>query len=147
MSLRVQIKDDIKVAMKAKDIEKRNALRLLDSTMKQIEIDERRELSDEDVISIIMKQIKQRNDAASQYKNASREDLMQKELDEIAYYEPYLPAQLSDDELQTAISAIITEVGAQNMKDMGKVMGSAKAKLGSSADGKRINECVKALLA
>ncbi len=147
MSLRVQIKDDIKVAMKAKDIEKRNALRLLDSTMKQIEIDERRELSDEDVISIIMKQIKQRDDAASQYKDASREDLMQKELDEIAYYEPYLPAQLSDDELQTAISAIITEVGAQNMKDMGKVMGSAKAKLGSSADGKRINECVKALLA
>ena len=147
MSLRVQIKDDIKIAMKAKDVEKRNALRLLDSAMKQIEIDERRELSDDDVTAIIIKQIKQRNDAASQYKDASREDLMQIELNEIAFYEPYLPAQLNDDELKTAITAIIEEVGAKSMKDMGKVMGSAKAKIGSSADGKRINECVKALLA
>ncbi len=146
MSLRVQIKDDIKAAMKAKDVEKRNALRLLDSAMKQIEVDERRELSDDDVIAIISKQIKQRNDAASQYKEASREDLMQKELDEIAFYKPYLPAQLSDDELKTTLQEIITKVDAQSMKDMGKVMGMAKSVIGSKADGKRINECVKALL-
>jgi uncharacterized protein YqeY len=146
MSLRVQIKDDIKTAMKAKDVEKRNALRLLDSAMKQIEIDERRELSDEDVTAIIIKQIKQRNDAASQYKEASREDLMQKELDEIAFYEPYLPAQLNDDELKSALKDIISKVNAQSMKDMGKVMAMAKNSIGSQADGKRINECVKSLL-
>jgi len=146
MSLRSQIKDDIKVAMKAKDVEKRNALRLLDSAMKQIEIDERRELSDDDVTAIIIKQIKQRNDAATQYKDASREDLMQKELDEIAFYEPYLPAQLSDDELKSALQEIISKLNAQSMKDMGKVMGMAKSTIGSQADGKRINECVKSLL-
>ncbi len=146
MSLRTQIKDDIKAAMKAKDVDKRNALRLLDSAMKQIEVDERRELSDDDVIAIISKQIKQRNDAASQYKNASREDLMQKELDEIAYYQPYLPAQLNDEELKTALEKIIAQLNAQSMKDMGKVMGMAKSTIGTKADGKRINECVKTLL-
>ncbi|MEA3523553.1 MAG: GatB/YqeY domain-containing protein [Campylobacterota bacterium] len=146
MSLRVQIKDDIKTAMKAKDVEKRNALRLLDSAMKQIEIDERRELSDDDVNAIIIKQIKQRRDAASQYKDANREDLREKELAEIAFYEPYLPAQLSDEELKARLQDIITQVGATSMKEMGKVMGMAKNSIGSQADGKRINECVKSLL-
>jgi len=146
MSLRTQIKDDIKLAMKAKDVQKRDALRLLDSAIKQIEIDERRELSDKDVTNIIMKQIKQRNDAALQYKNASREDLMKKELDEIAFYEPYLPTQLSDNELLSVLQNIITKLNAQSIKDMGKVMGMAKSQIGSQADGKRINECVKTLL-
>lgn len=146
MSLRVQIKDDIKAAMKAKETEKRDALRLLDSAMKQIEVDERRELSDDDVIAIILKQIKQRNDSITQYTKAGRDELAQKERAEIAVFEPYLPAQLSDEELTAAIQAIITEVGAESMKDMGKVMGSAKAKIGTQADGKRINMCVKSLL-
>ncbi len=146
MSLSVQIKDDIKTAMKAKDVQKRDALRLLDSALKQIEVDERKELTDEDVMAIITKQIKQRNDAAAQYKDAGRDDLLEKELSEIAVFEVYLPAQLSDDELAETIKAIIAEVGAESMKDMGKVMGAAKAKIGSQADGKRINECVKSLL-
>ena len=146
MSLRVQIKDDIKAAMKAKDVQKRDALRLLDSAMKQIEVDERKELTDDDVMAIITKQIKQRNDAAAQYKDAGRDDLLEKELAEIAVFEVYLPAQLSDDELAETVKAIIAETGAESMKDMGKVMGAAKAKIGSQADGKRINECVKALL-
>jgi len=146
MSLRVQIKDDIKAAMKAKETEKRDALRLLDSAMKQIEVDERRELSDDDVIAIILKQIKQRNDSITQYTKAGRDELAQKERAEIAVFEPYLPAQLTDEELTAAIQAIITEVGAESMKDMGKVMGSAKAKIGTQADGKRINTCVKSLL-
>jgi uncharacterized protein YqeY len=146
MGLRVQIKDDIKVAMKAKDVKKRDALRLLDSAMKQIEVDERKELSDDDVIAIIMKQIKQRNDSVTQYKDARRDELAQKELDEIAIYEPYLPAQLSDEELEAALKEIIEKVSATSMKDMGKVMGMAKSTIGSQADGKRINECVKSLL-
>ncbi len=146
MSLRTQIKDDIKAAMKAKEVAKRDALRLLDSALKQIEVDERKELTDEDVMAIIAKQIKQRNDAASQYRDAGRDDLLEKELLEISIYETYLPAQLSDDELAEVLKAIIAEVGAESMKDMGKVMGAAKAKVGNQADGKRINECVKSLL-
>ena len=147
MSLRDQINNDVKEAMKAKDTKKRDALRLLTSAFKQIEVDERKELTDEDVIKIIQTQIKRRNDAASQYKEAGREDLMQIELEEIAYYEPYLPKQLSDDELYEAITKIITEVGATTMKDMGKVMGAANKALAGQADGKRISECVKKSLA
>jgi uncharacterized protein YqeY len=146
MSLKEQIKNDIKEAMKAKDVERRDALRLLSSAIKQVEVDERKELSDDDVIAIIVKQVKQRNDAASQYKEAGRDDLYDKEVAEIKVFEAYLPAQLSDEELEAALKAIIAEVGAESMKDMGKVMGAAKAKIGSQADGKRINECVKKLL-
>ena len=146
MSLRDQINQDVKEAMKAKDTKKRDALRLLTSAFKQIEVDERKELSDEDVIKIIQTQIKRRNDAASQYKDAGRDDLMQTELDEIAYYEVYLPKQLSDEELCDAITKIIAEVGATTMKDMGKVMGAANKALAGQADGKRISECVKKTL-
>jgi uncharacterized protein YqeY len=146
MSLKEQIKNDIKEAMKAKEIERRDALRLLSSAIKQVEVDERKELSDDDVIAIILKQVKQRNDAAAQYKEAGRDDLYDKEVAEIKIFEAYLPAQLSDEELEAALKAIIAEVGAESMKDMGKVMGAAKAKIGSQADGKRINECVKSLL-
>lgn len=147
MNLRETIDQDVKNAMKAKDTKKRDALRLLTSAFKQIEVDERKVLSDEDVIKIIQTQVKRRNDAASQYKNAGRDDLLQIELDEIAYYEQYLPAQLSDDELANLIKEIITKVGATTIKDMGKVMGAASKELAGKADGKRINECVKSLLA
>ena len=146
MSLRETINQDVKTAMKAKDTKKRDALRLLTSAFKQIEVDERKELSDDDVIKIIQTQVKRRNDAASQYKDAGREDLMQIELDEIACYEPYLPAQLSDEELTSSLRSIIEKVGASTMKDMGKVMGMASKELAGKADGKRINECVKTLL-
>jgi uncharacterized protein YqeY len=147
MTLRETINEDVKNAMKAKETKKRDALRLLTSAFKQIEVDERKDLTDDDVIKIIQKQVKSRNDAATQYKNAGRDDLMQIELDEIAIYEPYLPEQLSDDELSKTITDIITKVGASSMKDMGKVMGMASKTLAGKADGKRINECVKKLLA
>jgi uncharacterized protein YqeY len=147
MTLRETINQDVKNAMKAKDTKKRDALRLLTSAFKQIEVDERKVLSDDDVIKIIQKQVKSRNDAASQYRDAKRDDLMQIELDEIAIYEPYLPAQLSDSELIDAIREIISKVGASTMKDMGKVMGMASKSLAGRADGKRINEKVKELLA
>ena len=132
--------------MKAKETKKRDALRLLMSAFKQIEVDERKELSDEDVIKIIQQQVKRRNDAASQYKDAGRDDLLEIELNEIAFYEGYLPAQMSDDELSDAVKAVIEKVGATSMKDMGKVMGIASKELAGKADGKRINGCVKTLL-
>ena len=146
MTLRETINQDVKNAMKAKETKKRDALRLLTSAFKQIEVDERKELNDDDVIKIIQTQVKRRNDSASQYKDAGRDDLMQIELDEIAIYTPYLPAQLSDDELASALKDIISKVGASTMKDMGKVMGMASKELAGKADGKRINECVKTLL-
>ena len=146
MSLRERIKNDIKAAMKAKDTQKRDALRLLDSALKQIEVDERKELGDADVIAIIAKQIKQRNDSIAQYKEAGREELAQKEQAEIDIFNVYMPKQLTDEELTQTLRTIIAEVGATSMKDMGKVMGAAKVKIGSQADGKRINETVKTLL-
>ena len=146
MSLRETINQHVKDAMKARDTKKRDALRLLTSAFKQIEVDERKELNDDDVIKIIQTQVKRRNDSASQYRDAGRDDLMQIELDEIAIYTPYLPAQLSDDELASALKDIISKVGASSIKDMGKVMGTASKELAGKADGKRINECVKTLL-
>ncbi len=147
MSLKETINNDVKEAMKAKDTKKRDALRLLTSAMKQIEVDERKDLSDEDIIKIIQTQIKRRNDSATQYKDAGRDELMQQELDEIAYYEVYLPKQLTDEELENELKAIVEKVGATSPKDMGKVMGMASKELAGRADGKRISTCVKALLA
>lgn len=146
MTLKEQIQSDIKEAMKAKDVERRDALRLLSSAMKQIEVDERKELSDEDVVAIIQKQIKQRNDAAEQYKAAGRDELYDKEMAEIAVFETYLPAQLDDAELEAAVKAIIASTSASSMKEMGKVMGAASKALAGQADGKRISACVKKLL-
>jgi len=146
MSLREQINQDLKAAMKAKDTKKRDALRLLSSAFKQIEVDERKELSDDDVIKIIQKQVKSRNDSIEQYKKAGRDDLVAIEEAEISYFEPYLPKQLSDEELTNELKTIIEQVGASSMKDMGKVMGAASKALAGKADGKRINECVKTLL-
>ena len=146
MNLRDRINQDVKDAMKAKDAKKRDALRLLMSAFKQIEVDERKELSDEDVIKIIQSQVKRRDDASAQYRDAGRDDLMQIELDEIAYYKEYLPAQLSDEELTSALKEIIAKVGATTIKDIGKVMGMASKELSGKADGKRINESAKSLL-
>ncbi len=147
MALKDQIRNDIKEAMKAKDTVRRDALRLLNNAMKQIEVDERKELSDEDVIAIIQKQIKQRNDSVEQYKAAGREELADKELAEIACFEAYLPRQLDDAELEAEVKAIVAQTGASSMKEMGKVMGVASKKLAGRADGKRISACVKRLLA
>ncbi len=146
-TLREQINNDMKAAMKAKEVAKRDALRLLLSAFKQVEVDERKELTDEDISKIIQKQVKQRQDSAAQYKNAGRDDLLEKEEAEIATFMVYMPKQLDDAELETAVKEIIAQVGAESMKDMGKVMGTASKQLSGKADGKRINECVKKLLA
>ena len=146
MSLKEQISNDIKTAMKEKNNAVRDALRLLSSAMKQIEVDERKELNDDDVIKIIQKQVKQRYDAMTQYKDAGREDLYAQEASEAAIFEAYLPQQLSDEELEAALRSIITELGATSIKEIGKIMGAASKTLGASADGKRINECAKKIL-
>ena len=146
MSLKEQLKNDLKEAMKAKDNFKRDTIRFLMSAIKQVEVDTRKELSDEDIVKIIQKSVKQREDAAQQYKDGGREDLYEKETKEAEILRSYLPKQLSDEELEAKLQAIIEEVGATSLKDMGKIMGVATKKLAGKADGKRINECVKSLL-
>ncbi len=146
MSLKEQIKNDIKEAMRAKDTAKRDTLRNINAAIKQIEVDERRELSDADVEAVLMKYAKQREDAKSQFADAGRDDLVSKEEAELAIVKSYLPEPLSDEELETIIKEIIAQTGAESMKDMGKVMGAAKAKVGSRADGGTISKMVKTLL-
>ena len=146
MSVRNQILEDIKTAMKSGDTFKRDTLRTLNAALKQIEVDERIELSDERTFSVLQTEIKRRNEAAEQYQSGGRDDLVQKELKEAGIISSYLPKQLSDDELNAKIKEIISSVGAVSMKDMGKVMSEARAILGASCDGKRLSECVKANL-
>ena len=146
MSLKEQIKNDIKDAMRAKETVKRDTLRNIQAAIKQIEVDERRDVSDADVEAILMKYLKQREDAKTQFADAGREDLVEKEDAEIAIVKAYLPEPMDDTELETVLKEIIVSVGAESMKDMGKVRGAAKSAIGSRADGGRINGMVKKLL-
>ena len=146
MSLKAQLKIDLKEAMKAKEIVKRDSIRTINTMIKQIEVDERIELDDAAIIKLIQKGIKQRDEAITQYKQASREDLIAKEQEQIDIFKLYLPEQLSDEALESGMKEIISSVNAQSIKDMGKVMGAASKKFAGVADGKRINEMVKKLL-
>jgi len=146
MGLKQQLKDDLKLAMREKKIVKRDSIRAINTMIKQIEVDERKELTDTDIIKLIQKGIKQREEAVIQYKDASRDDLVQKEQEQIEVFKKYLPAQISDEELEAGLKEIIAAVNAQTMKDIGKVMGQATKKFAGVADGKRINETTKKLL-
>ena len=146
MSLKDQIKSDIKDAMRAKEVLKRDTLRNIQAAIKQIEVDERRDVTDTDVENILMKYLKQREDAKIQFSDAGRDDLVEKEDAEIAVVKVYLPEPMDDEELETVLKGVIASVGAESMKDMGKVMGAAKSAIGSRADGGRINQTVKKLL-
>ena len=146
MSLKDKIKSDLKDAMRAKDVAKRDTLRNLSAAIKQIEVDERRELSDSDIEAILAKYAKQREDAIAQFKEANREDLVAKEEAELEIVYNYLPKPLSDDELKEVVKKVIEEVGATSMKDMGKIMGKIKALYGTRADGSKVNKIVKETL-
>ncbi len=146
MNLKEQIKSDVKDAMRAKEVVKRDTLRNIQAAIKQIEVDERRDVTDADVESIMMKYLKQREDAKTQFGDAGRDDLVAKEDAEIAIVKVYLPEPMDDTELEAVLKEVIASVGAESMKDMGKVMGGAKAAIGSRADGGRINVMVKKLL-
>jgi len=146
MNLKEQIKEDIKVAMRAKETAKRDTLRNIQAAIKQIEVDERKELTDADVEKILMKYAKQREDGITQFKEAGREDLVVKEETELALVKSYLPEPMNDEALEALVQTIIAETGAQGMQDMGKIMNAAKQKAGSKADGSRINKVAKKLL-
>ncbi|STP13071.1 GatB/Yqey family protein [Helicobacter mustelae] len=139
-----QIQEDLKEAMKSGDHFKRDTLRLLNSAFKQVEVDQRIVLRDEDVIKILKTAYKQRQDAASAYQNGGREDLFAKESKEMEIIASYLPRQLDDQEIKDALQIIIKNTGANGPKDMGKVMQETK---NLSADGRRISAILKDLLA
>ena len=142
MSIREQILADIKEAMKAKDEFKRDTLRTLNAALKQVEVDQRIEMTDEVVLPLLQKEIKKRADSVELYLKGAREDLAKKEQSEIELIKAYLPAQLSDDELKEKIKSIIEKVG----KNLGAVMKMAKDEIGASAEAKRISMSAKELL-
>ena len=144
MSLKDRISEDEKAAMRARDSERLSTLRMLKAGMKQREVDERITLEDAHIIAIIEKMVKTRKESVEQFARGGREDLVAKESKEIELLQAYLPAQLSETELDALISAAIAESGATSIKDMGKVMKTALARLaGKSADGARVSQMVK----
>ena len=146
MSLKNSITEDMKSAMRAKDMERLGTIRLLLAAMKQKEVDERIELDDAAVLAIIEKLIKQRKDSISQFQAANRDDLVAKEQAELVVLQAYMPAQLSEEEVRAAVLATITQLGAAGPQDMGKVMGAVKPQLAGKADMGMVSAAVKALL-
>lgn len=147
MSLKDQITEDMKTAMRAKDSERLGTIRLLQAAMKQKEVDERITLDDAGVVAIVDKLIKQRKDSIAAFEGAGRQDLADKEKAEMAVLQVYLPARLSAEEVATEVRAIVAEIGAKGPGDMGKVMGAVKAKLAGKADMGEVSSAVKAALA
>ena len=146
MSLKNQLNEDMKAAMRAKDSVRLSTIRLVNAAIKQFEVDERQEADDAKVQAILTKMIKQRKDSARIYSEANRLDLAEKENAEIDVLQQYLPEMLSDDEIAKIVQQVIAETGAASMVDMGKVMGLLKTKLAGQADMGVVNKVVKAAL-
>ncbi|MDM0036281.1 GatB/YqeY domain-containing protein [Variovorax sp. J22P271] len=147
MSLKDQITEDMKTAMRAKDAERLGTIRLLLAALKQKEVDERIELDDAMVVAIVDKLVKQRKDSVAAFTQGGRTDLADKEAAEIKVLEVYLPQRMSADEVAVEVQAIVAELGAKGPGDMGKVMGAVKAKLAGKADMGQVSAAVKAALA
>ncbi len=146
MSLRDDLNTDMKAALKAGDKLKLSTIRMLISAVKNKEIDAKRELADEEVHSVVATLVRQRQDSVEQYTQGGRIELAEKEAAEIEILKAYMPAQMSADEVRAVVDRIIAETGAEGMKDMGRVMKAVMAELKGSADGRVINEAVKAAL-
>ncbi len=147
MTLKEQITEDMKTAMRAKDSERLGTIRLLLAACKQREVDERIVLDDAAVVGLVDKLIKQRKDSVAAYLQAQRQDLADKESAEIKVLEGYLPQRMDADEIALAVRAIVTELGATGPGDMGKVMGAVKTRLAGKAEMGLVSAAVKAALA
>lgn len=147
MTLKAQISEDMKTAMRAKDSARLGTIRLLQSAIKQREVDERIELQDADVIAVIEKMLKQRRDSIVAFESASRTDLADIEKFEVSVLQTYMPKQLSDDELNQIITQVIADSGAVGAKDMGKVVGLVKPLVAGVADMGKVSGLIKARLA
>ena len=147
MSLKARISDDLKAAMRAADVARRDALRLLLAALKQREVDERKELEDPDVVGVIDKMIKQRRDSIAQFEKGGRQDLADAEQFEVGVLQAYMPQALSEDEIAAAVADAIATTGAKSPADMGRVMGALKGKLAGRADMSKVSSMVKQRLA
>jgi uncharacterized protein YqeY len=146
MDLQERLARDLKDAMRAKDQTRLLAIRAIRSAIIEKEKEGTGPITDDDLLAIVQKQAKQRRDALEQYEDAGREDLAQKERDELAIIGRYLPTQLSDEEIHSVVHDIVTRTGATSMKDMGRVMGEAMSELKGRADGNRVRVTVQQLL-
>lgn len=146
MSLKAQISEDMKNAMRAKDSARLGAIRLLQSAIKQREVDERIELSDQDVISVIEKMLKQRRDSIAAYESANRQDLADVEKFEVSVLQQYLPQAFTDDEVAALLDKVVAETGASGVKDMSKVMSAIRPLVVGRADMGKISGLIKARL-
>ena len=146
MSMKKQINDAMKDAMRAKDKPRLGAIRLIQAEIKRIEVDERIEIDDARILAILDKMVKQRRDSINQYETAGRQELADIEIAEINVIQDVLPAALSDAEISAMVAAAVTETGASSMADMGKVMGILKPQIQGRADGGAVSGLVKAAL-
>ena len=146
MTLKAQLTEDMKTAMRAKDSVSLSTIRLVNAAIKQYEVDERNEADDARVVAILTKMIKQRKDSAQIYADAGRADLADKENAEIDVLNRYMPTMMSADEIQAAVAAAIVDSGAAGMADMGKVMGLLKTRLAGQADMAAVSQALKAAL-
>ena len=146
MTLKAQLTEDMKTAMRAKDSVSLSTIRLVNAAIKQYEVDERNEADDARVVAILTKMIKQRKDSAQIYADAGRADLADKENAEINVLNRYMPAMMSADEIQAAVAAAIADSGAAGIADMGKVMGLLKTRLAGQADMAAVSQVLKAAL-
>jgi uncharacterized protein YqeY len=146
MSLKAQISEDMKTAMRAKDMPKLGVIRLLQAAIKQREVDERIELDDDAVIAAIEKMLKQRRDSIAAFEGANRMDLADQEKFEVTVLQAYLPAQLSEEEINAIIAKVVAETGAAGAKDMGKVVGTVKPLVAGKADMAKVSGLIKLAL-
>lgn len=143
LSLKQRIQEDVKAAMRAQDKKRLEAIRLITAAIKQVEVDERITVDDTRLLAVLDKMVKQRRDSIAQYQTANRQDLIDQENFELELIQSYMPAQLSDHEVDALIAAVITQTGASSAKDMGKVMAELKPKLQGRADVGAVSNKVK----
>ncbi|MBQ1336429.1 MAG: GatB/YqeY domain-containing protein [Selenomonadaceae bacterium] len=146
MSLKDRISEDMKAAMKAHEKDRLAVIRMVRSAIRQTEIDGKKDLDDEGVIAVISKELKMRKDSLEEFRKGGRDDLVEKTQAEIDVLLPYLPEQLSEDEVKALVKEAVEQTGAASMKDMGKVMGVLMPKVKGRADGKLVNSIVKGML-
>lgn len=148
MSIKDQLTADMKQAMKDREAGKLRlaVIRMVRANIKNVEINDKRELNDDEVLAVLMKEVKMRQDSLEEFEKAGRDELVAQAKEEIDILKKYLPEALSDDELKAIVAEVVAEVGAATMKDMGKVMPAVMAKTKGRADGKRINAIVRDLL-
>lgn len=143
MTLLTTINEDVKIAMKARDKEKLSVLRMLKSALQNEQIKKGTELNEEEELSVLSREMKQRRDSLTEFKNADRQDLVEKLENEIVIVESYLPKQLTEEELQSIVQEVIASVNATSTSDFGKVMGAIMPKVKGKADGNAVNRIVK----